>query len=107
MTRRAQLDDQGRYVVRFLFDTAPPGERQASRPVRMLQSHVGENYGTHHPLKPGVEVLIGFVHGDPDRPLIVGAVPNPLKPSPVTHRNPDVHRTSTGSGITIDIADES
>jgi type VI secretion system secreted protein VgrG len=107
VTQRAQIDDQGRYMVRFLFDTAAPGERQASRPVRMLQNHVGENYGTHYPLKPGVEVLIGFVHGDPDRPIIVGAAPNPLKPSPVTNRNPSVHRTRTGSGITIDAVDES
>jgi len=62
-SKYAQLDSEGRYTVRFLFDTNPPGEQQASRPVRMLQHHVGENYGTHFPLKPGVEVLIGFVHG--------------------------------------------
>lgn len=104
--KTAYLDEQGRYLVRFLFDTTAPGERQASRPVRMLQHHVGENYGTHFPLKPGVEVLIGFVNGDPDRPVIVGAVPNPLKPTPVTNKNPGVHRLRTGSGITIDIADE-
>jgi type VI secretion system secreted protein VgrG len=104
--QRACLDEEGRYTVRFLFDTAPPGERLASRPVRMLQNHVGENYGTHFPLKPGVEVLLGFVNGDPDRPVIVGAVSNPLKPSPVTHQNPSVHRVKTGSGITVDMIDE-
>lgn len=102
----AQMDSEGRYTVRFLFDTNPPGEQPGSRPVRMIQHHVGENYGTHFPLKPGVEVLIGFVNGDPDRPVIVGAVPNPLKPTPVTGKNPAVHRTRTGSGITVDFVDE-
>lgn len=105
-SKYAQLDAEGRYTVRLLFDTNPPGEQQASHRVRMLQQHVGENYGTHFPLKPGVEVLIGFVHGDPDRPVIVGAVPNPLKPTAVTNRNPAVHRTRTGSGITVDFVDE-
>lgn len=100
------MDDQGRYVVRFLFDTTAPGERQASRPVRMLQQHAGENYGTHFPLRAGTEVLIGFVNGDPDRPVIVGAVPNPHKPSPVTNRHPGLHRIKTESGIMIDMLEE-
>jgi type VI secretion system secreted protein VgrG len=101
----AQLDEQGRYLVRFLFDTTPPGERPASRPVRMIQNHAGENYGTHFPLKPGIEVVIGFIDGDPDRPLIVGAVPNPIKPSPVDSANPGVHRVRTSTGITVDMAE--
>ena len=91
--------------MRFLFDTTPPGERPASRPVRMIQNHVGEDYGTHFPLKPGVEVVIGFIDGDPDRPLIVGAVPNPIKPSPVTNADPGVHRIRTSTGITVDMAE--
>jgi type VI secretion system secreted protein VgrG len=99
----AQLDDQGRYLVRFLFDTTPPGERPASRPVRMIQNHAGEGYGTHFPLKPGVEVVIGFIDGDPDRPLIVGAVPNPIKPSPVTNADSGLHRIRTSTGITVDM----
>ncbi len=101
----AQLDAEGRYSVRFLFDTTPSGERAASRPVRMLQNHAREGYGTHFPLKPGIEVAIGFIDGDPDRPLIVGAVPNPIKPSPVTNENPGVHRIKTSTGITVDMAE--
>jgi type VI secretion system secreted protein VgrG len=101
----AKLDDQGRYTVRFLFDSTAPGERAASRPVRMVQNHVGENYGTHFPLKPGVEVVIGFIDGDPDRPIIVGAVPNPQKPSPITSAEANVHRVRTSTGITVDMAE--
>ena len=98
----AALDAEGRYTVRFLFDTAPKGERRASHPVRMAQAHAGAGYGHHFPLKPGVEVVIGFVNGDPDRPVILGAVPNPLTPSPVTNAKPDVHAIRTASGTRIE-----
>lgn len=101
----AQIDEQGRYMVRLLFDTAASGGT-VSRPIRMLQNHAGANYGTHFPLKPGVEVLVGFVNGDPDRPVIVGAAPNPLTPSPVVNANRTTHRIKTQAGIVIDLVDE-
>ncbi|WP_437991519.1 type VI secretion system Vgr family protein [Sorangium sp. So ce145] len=101
----AQIDDQGRYMVRFLFDTGAAGG-VSSRPVRMLQNHAGANYGTHFPLKPGTEVLIAFVNGDPDRPVIVGAAPNPLTPSPVNSANRSTHRIKTQGGIVFDLVDE-
>lgn len=102
----AQIDDQGRYTVRFLFDTQPPGERAGSLPIRMLQAHVGENHGIHVPLKPGAEVLVGFVGGDPDRPVIVGAAHNPLTPATVTRKNATTHRIRTSGGVTFDIVDD-
>jgi type VI secretion system secreted protein VgrG len=101
----AQIDDQGRYMVRFFFDTAAAGG-VSSRPVRMIQNHAGANYGTHFPLKPGIEVLVGFVNGDPDRPVIVGAVPNPLTPSPVDGANRTTHRIKTKEGILFDLVDD-
>ena len=104
-SRHAQVDEQGSYLVRFLFDTTPPGERPISRRVRMVQNHAGENYGTHFPLHPGVEVVVGFVDGDPDRPLIVGAVPNPMKPSPVTQAEAGLHRIRTSTGITMEMGE--
>ncbi len=101
----AQIDEQGRYLVRFLFDSTPPGERPLTRRVRMVQNHAGENYGTHFPLHPGVEVVVGFVDGDPDRPLIVGAVPNPIKSSPVTHAETGLHRIRTSTGIMMEMGE--
>jgi type VI secretion system secreted protein VgrG len=101
----ARIDEQGRYVIRFLFDTAPAGERKASRPVRMLQPHAGTGYGMHFPLKPGVEVSLAFVNGDPDRPLIVGAVPNPETPSPVTVGNSLSNTLKTASGVLFEMKD--
>jgi type VI secretion system secreted protein VgrG len=101
----AKLDDQGRYRVRMLFDSAVLDGRRASRPVRMAQQHAGGHAGTHFPLRPGVEVLLAFVDGDPDRPLIVGAVPNPLTPSPVVASSSLYNRIRTESGVLIEMKD--
>jgi type VI secretion system secreted protein VgrG len=106
MGQMAQLDEQGRYTVRFYFDPAPLGGRPLStHRVRMIQQHSGPNYGTHMPLKAGTEVLVVFVDGDPDRPLIMGSVHNPATPTPVTSRNPSMHRIVTASGIMIEMKD--
>ena len=106
MGQIAQLDEQGRYTVRFYFDPAPLGGRPLStHRVRMIQQHSGPNYGTHMPLKAGTEVLVIFVDGDPDRPLIVGSVHNPVTPTPVTSRNASMHRILTASGILMEMKD--
>ena len=105
ITKHAVIDDDGRYTIRFLFDTAPVGQNKASRPVRMIQPHAGPDYGIHFPLKPGIEVLLAFVNGDPDRPLIVGAVPNPETPSPVRNQNSLMNRIKTVSGIMFEMKD--
>ncbi|MEZ4297662.1 MAG: type VI secretion system tip protein TssI/VgrG [Polyangiaceae bacterium] len=104
--RYAQMDPEGRYWLRFLFDTTPSGRRPPSLPVRMLQPHAGEGYGVHFPLKPGTEVLVAFVNGDPDRPVLAGAVHNPLTPPTVTQKNPMTHRIRTSGGVIFDIVDE-
>lgn len=102
----ARLDDQGRYLVRFLFDMSQTGDRQlVSRRIRMAQPHAGANYGHHFPLKPGTEVLIGFIDGDPDRPLILHTAPNPLTPSPVAQNCAPAHRIKTATGILIEMKD--
>ena len=104
-TRYADVDDQGRYKVRFLFDTTSPDKGQASKLVRMAQPHSGEGYGMHFPLRPGVEVMITFVDGDPDRPIIVSTVPNPQTASPVQAGNAPRNIIRTGGGNEINIDD--
>jgi type VI secretion system secreted protein VgrG len=100
----AQIDTEGRYTVRLFFDLSPP-KVLSSLPVRMLQPHAGPNYGMHFPLKPGTEVMVAFVEGDPDRPVIVGAAPNPIMHSPVTQTNAIMNRIETASGVFLEIRD--
>jgi type VI secretion system secreted protein VgrG len=102
----AQLDKQGRYKVKLPFDLGTKRGLQASRWIRMAQSYAGTNYGSHLPQHKGTEVLIAHVDGDPDRPVIVGAVPNPVTGSPVTSANATQSVTQTASGIRIELEDQ-
>jgi len=102
----AVLDAEGRYTIKFYFDAAEiAGRIKHSRPVRMVQAHSGPSYGIHFPLKPGIEVLVAFMDGDPDRPLIVGSVPNPITPSPVVQDVNLMNRIETTSGLIIEMRD--
>ena len=101
----AEVDDQGRYRVKFLFDTVTPDGKPASRYVRMAQPHSGAGYGFHFPLRAGIEVLMTFVDGDPDRPIITASVPNPQTPSPVTKANATRNVVRTGGGNEINFDD--
>lgn len=95
----ARLDEQGKYQIRTLFDLSSTRHTQASIPLRRLTPYGGlpnESYvGLHTPLQDGAEVLISCLNGDPDRPVIVGTVPNPDKSSPVTSKNPSQNRLRT------------
>jgi type VI secretion system VgrG family protein len=101
----AEIDAEGRYKVRFLFDTSDASDGQASRACRMAQPHSGEGFGMHFPLRPGTEVLITFIDGDPDRPIIASTVPNPKTASPVTGSNHARNIIRTGGGNEINIDD--
>ena len=101
----AEVDDQGRYKVRLPFDTDNShGDGKASSFIRMMQPYSGNNYGVHFPLHKGAEVLLSFVNGDPDRPVISGTVPNPENVSPVTSGNQteSVFRDSYGNELVFD-----
>ncbi|WP_437300678.1 type VI secretion system tip protein TssI/VgrG [Sorangium sp. So ce426] len=100
----AEVDEAGRYRVRFQFDTSGAEDGKASRLVRMAQPHAGAGYGFHFPLRSGVEVILTCIDGDPDRPIITGAVPNPQTPSTVGAKNGrrNVIRTGGGNEINID-----
>lgn len=103
----APIDDHGRYKVRLPFDTTVGADvGRASRWIRMLQPHAGEGYGMHFPLDVGVEVMIAHLGGDPDRPVIVGSVPNPETPTPVSRANATQSRIRTRSGVLMVFEDD-
>lgn len=68
----------------------------------MAQSSSGGEYGTHFPLHLGTEVIIAHISGAPDRPRIVGAVPNAASPHYLQSRRATRRATKTRSGIIID-----
>ena len=101
----AQLDEHGRYQVRLFFDESDLADGKASTRVRMLQPHAGAPEGWHFPLRKGTEVVVEFHGGDPDRPVIAGAVPNAENPSPVTSANHTQNVLQTGGLTRIEIDD--
>ncbi len=101
----AQIDDQGRYKVKMPFDVGKKKGLTSSRWIRMAQPYAGPGYGSHAPQHKGTEVLVVHVDGDPDRPIIVNAVPNVVTPGPVTGKNSTQSVTQTASGIRVELED--
>jgi type VI secretion system secreted protein VgrG len=102
----APIDAEGRYKVVLPFDLAAQAGGRASRWIRMAQPLSGAGYGVHFPLHEGAEVVLAHVQGDPDRPVIVGAVPNAQTPSPVTSRNATQSIVRTSTGIFMEFEDD-
>lgn len=103
----SDVDANGFYRIVFAFDPAthPPG--QASAPVRLLAPYGGPDEGLHFPLRPGAQVLVAFHNGDPDRPVIVGAVPDTVQKSLVSQTNRKTHMIRTAGGIVMRLNDGS
>jgi len=103
--QRAELDATGRYKIRQQFDQRGEGDGQASRYMRKAEPYGGANTGMHFPLLKGTEVILACVNGDPDRPVIVGAMQNDQYPSVVNSRSNTKNRIRTTSGATLEIED--
>ncbi len=101
----AEVDEWGRYKVVLPFDMTGKGGGRASRWIRMAQPYSGQGFGMHFPLHKGTEVLLTFVDGDPDRPIIAGSVPNPETMSPVTSGNHTRSIIRTGGNNEIALED--
>ena len=65
-------DKYGRVKVEFHWDRASPGNEQSSCWVRVAQAWSGGAWGAMHIPRIGQEVVVNFLEGDPDRPLITG-----------------------------------
>jgi type VI secretion system secreted protein VgrG len=102
----AQLDDQGRYLVKLAYDETDGAGDSASRRMRMTQPHAGSPEGWHLPLRKGTEVMVAFLGGDPDCPVIAGAVPNAETPAVVTSDNHSKNIFHSGGDNVIEIEDE-
>jgi type VI secretion system secreted protein VgrG len=101
----AEIDEEGRYKVKLPFDQNGNNGGKASRWVRMVQPYAGADHGMHFPLHKGTEVLLTFVDGDPDRPIIAGAVPNAETKSVVTSLNATRNTIKSASGNVLEMQD--
>lgn len=75
-------DPHGRIKVKFHWDRLNQPDEMASCWVRVAQTWAGPNWGAMVIPRIGMEVLIDFLDGNPDRPLAVGCVYNQDNPPP-------------------------
>jgi type VI secretion system secreted protein VgrG len=69
-------DEYGRVQVQFLWDRAPAGAPATGTAVwiRVSQGWAGAGWGQIHVPRVGQEVIVDFLNGDPDRPIVTGRV---------------------------------
>ncbi|MBX2858329.1 MAG: type VI secretion system tip protein VgrG [Cellvibrionaceae bacterium] len=60
----------------------PWNSEQNSCWVRVMQQFAGKNWGANFVPRIGQEVVVSYINGDPDRPLITGAVYNGTNTGP-------------------------
>jgi type VI secretion system secreted protein VgrG len=69
-------DIHGRIKVQFHWDRENPANETSSCWVRVQQAWAGGGWGFWWVPRIGMEVVVQFVDGDPDRPLVTGSVYN-------------------------------
>jgi type VI secretion system secreted protein VgrG len=69
-------DEYGRVKLQFHWDRDGQSDENASCWVRVGQIWGGTNWGGIHIPRIGQEVIVEFLEGDPDRPIVTGRVYN-------------------------------
>ncbi|MEF7617476.1 type VI secretion system tip protein VgrG [Aquincola sp. MAHUQ-54] len=103
----ARLDAHGRYLAwRHAEHRQAPGGT-GSAPLRLARDLAGADYGQHFPVHAGVEALGAHMHGDPDRPVLLGVAHDSRHPNPVTAANATRHVLRTWANNKLRLEDAS
>jgi uncharacterized protein involved in type VI secretion and phage assembly len=81
-------------------------DRPTTRWVRVAGPHAGPERGFAFLPEVGDEVLVAFEQGDPERPVVIGALWNGKDPMPNAAAGNATKRIVTRSGNTIQLSDE-
>lgn len=77
-------DEYGRIKVQFHWDRDGANDENSSCWVRVAQGWAGKGWGMMFLPRVGQEVVVSFLDGDPDRPLVTGSVYNAEQTVPYT-----------------------
>jgi type VI secretion system secreted protein VgrG len=75
-------DKYGRVKVKFHWDRSPDANENSSCWIRVSQLWAGSGFGGMHLPRIGQEVIVEFLEGDPDYPIVTGRVYNGLNATP-------------------------
>lgn len=81
-SEEVHTDEHGRIKVLFPWDRLSPRDDTASWWVRVTQGWAGPGWGSLFVPRIGMEVVVEFLDGDPDRPIVTGCVYNGRNPPP-------------------------
>ena len=87
-------DKYGRVKVQFHWDRYGQGDENSSCWIRVAHHWAGQNWGMVAIPRVGQEVIVDFLEGDPDRPIITGRVYNASQMPPY-----DLPANMTQTGI--------
>jgi type VI secretion system secreted protein VgrG len=92
------VDDLGRVRVRFFWDQHSPNDSTSSCWMRVSQSWAGSGWGSVFLPRVGHEVVVSYMDGDPDRPVVTGSVYHAQEELPVdlpTNKTQSILRTQS------------
>lgn len=78
------VDKYGRVKVQFYWDREGSQNEKSSCWMRVASGWAGNNWGQIQLPRVGQEVLVEFLEGDPDRPVVIGSVYNANQMPPYT-----------------------
>jgi type VI secretion system secreted protein VgrG len=87
-------DEHGRIKVQFHWDREGRSDENSSCWLRVASRWAGKSWGDVHIPRIGQEVVVDFLEGDPDRPIVTGSVYNADYPPPY-----DLPSEKTRSGV--------
>lgn len=100
----AYMTPQSGYRIKLPFDLDEWSPGGTSRPVRLAKPYAGRDYGHHFPLIDGTEVAVIFTEGDPNRPVIIGAMHDSQHQDHVNNENNtrNILRTAGGNEMRME-----
>ena len=99
-------DAFGRVKVQFHWDRRGKKDENSSCWIRVAQMSAGKGWGSVSTPRIGHEVIVDFIEGDPDQPIIIGSVHNGQNPPPhtgvVSGIKSDTHKGHGFNAMTMD-----
>ncbi len=97
-------DNYSRIKVKFHWDRHGKNDETSSCWIRVATAWAGTHWGTLYTPRIGQEVVISFLNGDPDKPLVTGSVYNadhmpPYRPSEATKATMKSNTSKGGKGF--------
>lgn len=94
------IDEYGRIKVQFIWDREGRKDENSSCFLRVMQSWAGNGWGASFIPRIGHEVIVTFLDGDPDRPIVTGTVYNGANKPPYSSKTQSGIKTHSTKGGT-------